>query len=127
MTSKNEEISENQKILNTVSNAINVRQKAHNTFTKDVEYALYVKNKTIAETEKRLSEILHKYKDATLNALKNKKRYIPTTKDVIDEPDRIFVEKDGIRVEWDWEDRGYTENHSILVEWNEIFANEISE
>lgn len=119
--------SNNQKTLDTVSNAINVRQKAHNQFTKDVEYALKVKNKTISSTENELSKILNKYKDAVMSVLKIKKGYIPKTKDIIDEPDRIFVENDGIRVEWDWERRGYTENNSILVEWKEIFENETSE
>jgi hypothetical protein len=39
-------------------------------------------------------------------------------------PDRYSISPVGIEMEFDWEDRGYTETSKRVVEWEDIFAYE---
>lgn len=75
----------------------------------------------IRRTHTRIAENLCRGRDK--NIIKTRIRIDHHNyKEEYKKPDRVVLTVEGIRLEWDWEDRGYTENYRYLVNWHDIFV-----
>lgn len=115
------ELLEKDKLTIYISQVLEARRVADADFVKNVEQASKIRKKATLAHEEKVTDIINTHKKTALEIAVYKNRYISDDVGLPTNPDRIFVTIEGIRLEWDYEDRGYTETMSSISSWDEIF------
>jgi hypothetical protein len=110
-----------EQLHSTLSDAFNARQIANAKFAKNVEQAMAERTKFLSKHEANIKSILDLYKDTAVKVAVLQKRYVADDVGLPKNPDRMSVLEEGIRLEWDYEDRGYTEVMVVIPTWESIF------
>ena len=110
-----------EQFFQTIQDAFEARRIADAKFAKSVEQAMNERTKFLSKHEGNINSILELYKDAALASAVAQKRYLSDDVGLPKKPDRMFVLEEGIRLEWDYEDRGYTEKMVVIPTWDYIF------
>ena len=116
-----------EEIIKSISNALDAKKTAEAQYQKTIELAENQKKLSTQSHDKKMADIAFIYGSTALKIAVIKKRYLDDDVGLPKQPDRITANLDGIRLEWEYEDRGFTETMTTIVTWPEIldFQNKV--